>query len=342
MSTQKPRRPGPKKNSVALAVDEAIAAAPLALLEHVVDRARAFAAAARSPRTRIEYAKHWRAFEAWCAARALQALPCEPATLALYLTDRATTGLRPSSLGVAVAAIGERHRAAGVKHADLPHRNAHVAEIFRGIRRSLGTAPRQAAPVAIDELRAMSETLNDDKLIDVRDRALLVVGFAGAFRRSELAGLDVGDVAFGKAGVVITLRRSKTDQEGAGVTVGLPYGGDPKTCPVRTLKAWIEASRLEQGALFCSVTRHSRVGARISGRDVARVVQKLAAATGLDAARYSGHSLRSGLATAAAAAGKSDRSIMLQGRWAGRAMVDRYVRDARLLDARNAASGIGL
>lgn len=329
-------------SSTALATISPAAPALLARLELVVDQAQAFAAAARSPRTRAAYASEWATFAAWCSARHLQSLPTTPTVLALFLSDRASSGIKPSSLGVALAAVAAANRAAGVKPSDLPHRSTAVAEVWSGIRRTLGTAPRRVAPVAVDELRLMCDTLDDSMLIGIRDRAVLLVGFAGALRRSELVALNHADVAFTRAGVVVTLRRSKVDQEAAGTSIGLPYGGDVATCPVRTLRAWLDASDITEGALFRSVNRHGGTGSRLSGRDVARIVQRTAAAAGLDATLYSGHSLRSGLATAAARAGKSDRSIMQQGRWAGRAMVDRYVRDARLLDGKNAASGIGL
>jgi integrase len=174
----------------------------------------------------------------------------------------------------------------------------------------------------------------------VRDRALLLIGFAGAFRRSELVALDVGDVSFRAEGIVLTVRRSKTDQEGAGADVAIASGENPATCPVRALRAWLEL-RGDAGALFVSVDRYGRLGGRLGGGDVARIVKRTAQRAGLDAARYSGHSLRAGLATAAARQGRGDRSIMRQGRWASRTMVDRYVRVASLFND-NASDGIGL
>jgi site-specific recombinase XerC len=283
-----------------------------------------------------------RDFARWCAAREMCALPCSPATLACFLADRASAGLKPSSLSVAIAALVAHHRAAGVPAAELPSKHPQVQEVWAGIRRTLGVAPRRVAPVAVDELARMYAALNDTMLIGMRDRALLVCGFAAALRRSELAALDVEHIRFTREGVVVHLAHSKTDQERAGVDVGLPFGSVYATCPVRTLRAWLDASGMTSGALFRSISRHGRLGDRIRGRDVARVVQRTAAAAGLDRSLYSGHSLRSGLATAAAKAGKSDRSIMAQGRWTGRSMVDRYVRGATLLDGSNAASGIGL
>ena len=185
----------------------------------------------------------------------------------------------------------------------------------------MGTAPRRVAPVLVDELRAMVGAL-PPSLVGVRDRALLLVGFCLAGRRGELVALDAADVKFTKKGLIITIRRSKTDQEQAGCDVGVPYGNNPNTCPVRALRAWLTVSRVRSGTLFRSV-KHGQVGGALCGRDVARIVQRTAARAGLDAREYSGHSLRAGLATSAAQAGKSDRAIMNQGRWSGRAMADR-------------------
>jgi len=150
-----------------------------------------------------------------------------------------------------------------------------------------------------DDIRAMVEA-TDAGLIGARDRALILLGFAGAFRRS---GLDCEDRTFGRDGFTIILRRSKTDQHGFGRKIGIPYGANPDTCPVRVVQAWWEAAGITDGPLFRSINRHGQIqGGRLSGIDVARVVKKLVERAGLDAAKYAGHSLRAGHATAAAIA----------------------------------------
>jgi integrase len=165
------------------------------------------------------------------------------------------------------------------------------------------------------------------------------VGFAGAFRRSELVALDVSDCAFSTEGLTITLRRSKTDQEGLGRKVGLPYGSKASVCPVRALQAWLDAAGVTEGALFRSVDRHGNVGGELGGRDVARIVKRAAAASGLDAKVFAGHSLRAGLATSAAKAGKGAHAIMKTTGHRSVAMVQRYIRDAELFND-NAAAGL--
>ncbi len=205
----------------------------------------------------------------------------------------------------------------------------------------MGTAPAQKAAALTDDIRAMVDA-TDAGLIGVRDRALILLGFAGAFRRSELVGLDVEDCAFGKDGLTVTLRRSKTDQEGAGRKIGIPYGSNPETCPVRTVQTWIETAAVRSGPLFRSINRHGQVQpGRLSGIDVARVVKKLAERAGLDAAKYAGHTLRAGHATSAAIAGASERSIMNQTGHRSVQMVRRYIRDGSLF-RENSAGKLGL
>src|SRR6266851_10208669 len=147
----------------------------------------------------------------------------------------------------------------------------------------MGSAAVQKAPTLTDDIRAMVNT-TDAGLIGARDRALVLLGFAGAFRRSELVALDVEDCAFSKNGLTITLRRSKTDQEGTGRKIGIPYGSNPDTCPVRVLQSWIEQGGITGGPLFRSINRHGHVQpCRLSGIDVARIVQKLAERADMDA-----------------------------------------------------------
>jgi site-specific recombinase XerD len=156
-------------------------------------------------------------------------------------------------------------------------------------------------------VRPLVETLSPTSLIGVRDRALLLVGFAGAFRRSEVVSLDVADVTFSSDGLIVQLRRSKTDQEGEGRKVGLPFGSNPLTCPVRSLRTWLDAAAVVSGPIFRAVDRHANVAdTRLTDQSVALVVKRCAKAAGLDPEKYAGHSLRSGLATAAAMADVSE------------------------------------
>ena len=301
--------------------------------------AGSYAAAATSDNTRPGYHSDWRTFGAWCDRCDVEALPAIPETVALYLAVRAEAGVVPATIQRSLAAIAKAHRVAG--HPS-PRDAESVRAVLRGIGRTHGVAQTGVDPVCVDELRAMVAALDVDTLAGLRDRALLLLGFAGAFRRSELVALEVADLAFCGDGLTVTLRRSKVDQEGEGEAVGLPYGAHAATCPVRTVRGWLDAAGIGDGPLFRSVDRHGNVGSQaMAGRSVALIVKRAAEGAGLDPAGFSGHSLRAGLATSAAQAGKSERTIMRQGRWRSVTTARRYIRDADLYRD-NAAAGIGL
>ena len=291
--------------------------------------------AARSEATRAAYRSSLADFTAWCQARGLLALPAEPGTVARYLVDRATT-LKVSTLTRRLAAISQAHQAKG---AESPTSALLVRKVLAGIRRVRGVAQQGKAPLLPDDLRLMVAQLGEG-LGDRRDCALLLLGFAGALRRSELVGLDVGDLEARPQGLVITVRRSKTDQEGAGRRLGVPRGRDPRLCPARAVAAWVEAAGLTTGPLFRPVDRHGNVSSeRLADYTVVRVVKRLVAAIGLDPDDYGGHSLRAGLATAAAAAGKAERDIMRQTGHRSVTMLRRYIREGELFRD-NAAEGL--
>lgn len=210
-----------------------------------------------------------------------------------------------------------------------------------GIRRNKGTAQTAKTPVLVEDLRRMITRL-PETLLGVRNRALLLIGFSGAFRRSELVALDVNDVASTRDGLVVTIRRSKTDQDSEGRKIGIPYGSNPATCPIRSLQEWLERSGISDGPLFRPINRHGKMASiRLSGAAVSDVVKRYVEAAGLDATEFAGHSLRSGLATSAAMAGASERSIMNQTGHRSLNMVRRYIRDGSLF-RENAVAVVGL
>jgi site-specific recombinase XerD len=310
----------------------------LARLELVADDARDFAAHAKAANTLKAYRIDWADFSEWCAVHRLAFLPAEPQTVALYLTDLARTH-KVSTLYRRLSGISQAHQAAGFP---TPTTDAQVRLVFQGIRRTLGSAPVQKNAAITAEVRAMVETLSPTSVIGIRDRALLLVGFAGAFRRSELVSLDVADVAFNSDGLVVQVRRSKTDQEGLGRKIGLPFGSNPLTCPVRSLRAWLDVAAIASGPIFRPVDRHGNVSTQhLTDQSVALIVKRCAKAAGLDFEKYAGHSLRSGLATAAAMADVSERAIMAQTGHKSLPMVRRYIRDGSLF-RRNAAAAVGL
>jgi site-specific recombinase XerD len=304
---------------------------------HSFTLAREFACQSKAVNTLRGYRADWSDFCQWCESRNLCPLPASPDCVAGYIAECAQR-LNVGSIQRRLNAIAEAHKAMEL---ESPTHSTPVRNTLKGIRRALGTASGQKTAALTDDIRAMVEA-SDTGMIGARDRALILLGFAGAFRRSELMGLDVQDCTFGRDGLTVILCRSKTDQDGQGRKLGIPYGSNPETCPVRVVQAWLELSGITAGALFRSVTRHGSIqDKRLSGVDVARIVKKLATRAGLDAARYAGHSLRAGHATSAAIAGASERSIMAQTGHRSVQMVRRYIRDGSLF-RENSAGKLGL
>ncbi len=309
----------------------------LASLVTVADQAKDYARQSKARNTWRAYAADWRDFESWCEVHDLATLPAAPETVALYLTDLAER-CKVSTLQRRISAISQMHQALQM---ESPTRSSVVRAVMAGIRRAKGTAQTSKTAAVTAIIRRMVDTLPSN-LLGTRDQALLLLGFAAALRRSELVGLDVADVAFTLDGVVVTLRRSKTDQEQAGRTIGVPYGSDPTTCPVRRLRAWLDASGIAAGPLFRPINRHAQLQPkRLSDKAVAIIVKRTAKAAGLDPAQFAGHSLRAGLATAAAAAGVSERAIMNQTGHKSVTMARRYIREGSLF-RENAAGQVGL
>jgi len=266
-------------------------------------------------------------------------LPATSETVALYLTDRAAT-LKTSSLARRLTTINRAHQAAG-QPSPATMQNAVVSEVWKGIKRKKGTAQHGKKPFLTLDLRRIIAGLPHD-LQGVRDRALLLAGFAGGFRRSELAALRVEDLEATPDGLIVRLGRSKTDQEGQGRAVALPYGSDPLTCPVRALQAWLERAGITAGPLFRAVDRDGRAGGRALHADsVGYLVKRAAGRVGLETAEYAGHSLRAGLATQAAMNGASELAIMKQTGHRSLNTVRKYIREGSLFRD-NAATKLGL
>ncbi len=306
-------------------------------LAEIAAEARDYVAASRAENTTRVYRTGWAQFAFWCEGHGVTALPANGETVALYVADLAKVA-KPATIDSRLAAVSAAHRAAGY---DSPTKEEAVRLVRRGVRRTLGTAQRQVRPVTVPELRKMVQGLGAD-MGGCRDRALLLLGFAGAMRRSELVGLDVADVTEGTDGLRVHLQRSKTDQEGAGRTIGIPFGSNPVTCPVRAWRAWLELSSITEGPAFRPVDRHGHIGgARLGSQAVALLLKRHAARVGLDPDEVSGHSLRAGLATSAAAAGVPERVIAEQTGHRGTAMLRRYIREGSLFRD-NAASAVGL
>jgi site-specific recombinase XerD len=282
------------------------------------------AQAEKAVSTRKAYGTDFRLFKAWCVARGVSSLPAAPETVAAYLAAEAKIA-KPSTLGRRVAAIRYAHRLAGLP---LPTDAEGVKATMRGIRRTLGSAKVRKAPAVAAKMLGMVGTA-PNSLAGLRDRALLLLGFAEAFRRSELVALDVADIAETDAGLRVTIRHSKTDQEGQGITIAIARGD--VACPVKALRAWLDAAGIEAGPLFRPINKAGRVAEkRLTDRSVANVVKAYAERAGFDASTFSGHSLRSGFLTSAAAKGASIFKMMDVSRHRSVETLRGYVRDAEM------------
>lgn len=303
------------------------------------EAAKEYARRSNTSATTRAYARVWRAWRAWCAERGFAAIPCDPKALASYLSELAERGAAVGTIAHTLSIINVAHEMSGQPQ---PRYASDVKQIWKGIKKTHGKRPlRQARPLSPEELRSMVATGHG--LAGVRDRAILLLGFAAALRRSELVALNVDDLAFDADGLVVTIRWSKVDQEGVGAIVGVRYGGDRLTCPVRAVREWLEVSGIREDAVFRSVRVNGTMGeTRLSDRDVVRILARSAKRSGVALEKLSGHSLRSGLATTAAKAGKRMDSIMRQGRWTSVSTVQRYIRIATVLGDDNASGGIGL
>lgn len=289
-------------------------------IDHTISgKARDFIRDSLSKATQRAYKGDLRHFRA-CGG----SIPASPLMVAQYLADLAGQ-LSVATLRRRLASIAKAHTVGGYPN---PVDSESVRLTLRGIRKTHGKPQRQARPLACGDLLRMFGELQGTQ--GIRDQVLLLVGFAGAFRRSELVALDVEDLEFSDDGLLINLRRSKTDQEGVGRQIPIPFARG-NICPVRSLRRWLEVSAITTGPIFRGVTRSGRILAnRLSAQSVALILRKRVAQLGLSTDRISGHSLRSGFVTSAAKVGASIAKISVQTGHRSTAMVMRYMRDADL------------
>ncbi len=263
------------------------------------------------------YKADFRDFALFCQRNGLNSMPSEPKIITLYLTHLSKSS-KFSTLKRRLASISVIHKLNG-HYLDTKH--PIITENLLGIRRVKGTYQKAKKPILINELKLIIDVINQDKSSKnkLKNKALLLVGFAGGFRRSELVSVTYEDVEFVSEGVKIFVRRSKTDQSGEGMTKGIPYFSNPKYCPVTSLKNLIEEKKIKSGRIF-----------DMSDKNVSLIIKKYTALAGLDQSKYSGHSLRSGFATSTAELGAEERSIMTMTGHKTTQMVRRYIKEANL------------
>jgi site-specific recombinase XerD len=284
-----------------------------------------YAKAEKAEATRRAYGTDFRLFREWCEAKGVGALSATPETVAAYLAHGVAQGAKASTLGRRVAAIRYAHKLVSLP---VPTEAETVRATLRGIRRTIGAAKVKKAPAVAGRIKAMVRAC-PDTLAGKRDRALLLLGFAGAFRRSELVALDVEHLHETEEGLRVLIAASKTDQDAEGVTIAIARSAE--ACPVRALREWLEAASIESGPIFRPINKAGTVSTeRLTDRSVANIVKAYAARAGLDAKLFAGHSLRAGFLTSAAAAGKSIFKMMDQSRHRSVDTLRGYVRDAEL------------
>jgi site-specific recombinase XerD len=292
-----------------------------ALLQTDIEKAAILAKQEKAAATRKAYSSDIPIFQRWCTSRAVAALP---AAVAGFLADQADQGIRLSTMSRRVAAIRYAHKLAGY---EVPTDDERVRSVVRGHRRVARTAPTRKAPATAERIIAMA-LVPGAGVKAIRDRALLLLGFAGAFRRSELVALDIDDLHETDAGLRVNIRRSKTDQEAEGATIAILKGS--LACPVVAVKNWLEAAKITSGPVFRRVRKGGAIGDRLTDQSVADIVKAQAERVGLDPTLFAGHSLRAGFLTSAAAKGASIFKMMDVSRHKSVDTLRGYVREAEL------------
>jgi site-specific recombinase XerD len=260
------------------------------------------------------YQSDFRDFSAFCNKNGLTSIPTQPKIIALYITHLSKTS-KFSTLKRRIASISVIHKLKG-HYLDTKH--PIIMENLHGIKRTLGSRQKAKKPLLINDLKLIINAIDEEK---IRDKALILIGFAGGFRRSELVNIDYEDIEFVNEGVKILIKRSKTDQSGEGIIKAIPYFDNKEFCPVISLKTYIQEkfSSQNEGKVF-----------NISDKSVALIIKRYAEKAGLDSSRYAGHSLRSGFATTAAEFGAEERNIMAMTGHKTTQMVRRYIQEANL------------
>lgn len=295
------------------------------------DKARQSIYIARAENTVDAYRADWNDFCDWCTYHKVSSFPATPETIVNYINDLADNA-KANTVARRLSALTENFDAAGIK--ENPCRFPMVKNALRGIKRMKGTLQRGKAPILFDDIKEMMTYLPGENIQQIRDKAILLVGFYGALRRSEIVGLDVEDLRFTRLGLLLTLRRSKTDPFDKGQMIAIPKVKNTDYCAVTALRRWLDVSKITAGPVFRGFTKTHKVRkTRMADRTIAVIVKHYAELIGMDPKDYGAHSLRHGFATSAALQHVEERDIMRQTRHHSQAMVRRYIDEAdRLID----------
>jgi integrase len=299
-------------------------------------RAQFYLDNARAARTRLAYARDVAAFERWCGPLGLVSMPASVSTLARYLTHLAESGRKMSTVRRARMAIGMAHADVG---APRPDQNPRIRTLERGMGRIYGTKEEGAYPLLIEHIERIVATLGDEARDD-RDRVLLLLGFAGAFRGSELVAIRIEDISLRSSGLDVVVRCGKADSVGALEKVQIDRIRTKDLCAVEAVRRWLERLNEHRGSLLRSVAGERILEKPLQPRAISRAIQRLVARAGIRG-EYSSHSLRAGLAATAHARGLSDREIQAHGRWRDRRSLDRYICGVAVTGRRNLIAALG-
>ena len=277
------------------------------------------------------YKSDFEDFGLFCVKNGFNNLPSEPKIVSLYLTHLSTKEAKISTIKRRLVSIGVIHK---IKGHYLDTKHPIIIENLMGIKRRKGTIQKGKKPILINDLKRLVDVINQESAPDIkklRNKTLLILGFAGGFRRNEIVSLDIEDIEFVFEGVKITIKKSKTDQFGEGMVKGIPHFDNSLYCPVTTLQRWINIAKIKKGALFRRFSKGSKLSNnRLTDQSIALIIKYYLLKAGIDNKNYSGHSLRSGFATSAAEAGAEERSIMAMTGHKSTEMVRRYIKDANL------------
>lgn len=283
----------------------------------------------RMQRTKAEntlkaYEADWNDFFDWCSHHRLAPLPAEPEVVVNYINDLADHA-KANTVSRRLSAISENHIAGGFGEAN-PAKSSLVKSAIAAIRREKGTMQRGKMPILSEDINDFVNVFDENDIGGIRDKALLLLGFSGAFRRSELVSLQVENLTFTREGLVVLLEHSKADQIGEGSYLAIPYSSNEKNCAARAVRTWLDAAKIKNGPLFRPLKRNKEIrDSRLSDKSVALIVKKYAGLIGLDEKDFAGHSLRRGFATSAAQHNVDELSIMRQTRHHSEKMVRRYI-----------------
>ena len=285
----------------------------------------------KSNNTIRAYKSDFKDFGAFCAKNGFKSIPTEPKIISLYLTSLSIKDAKMSTLRRRLVSIGVIHK---LKGHYLDSKHPIIIENLMGISRKKGNYQRGKKPILINQLKAIIDVINNKKSKDIkkiRDKTIILTGFSGGFRRAELVSIDYEDLEFVEEGVKIIVKRSKTDQFGEGMVKGLPYFSNKTYCPVMHLKNWIQLSKIRSGPIFRKINKGFTLSNnRLTDQTVALLIKDYLTAAGIENKNYSGHSLRSGFATASAESGADERSIMAMTGHKTTQMVRRYIKEANL------------